>query len=62
MSVDNLHMNVDFCPYEGMAVKGKCARPVTGEVIYNDGVFTGTEGREGFGKARLKRKLQRGSP
>jgi len=49
MSVDNLHMNVDFCPYEGMAVKGKVRTTLSrGEVIYNDGVFTGTEGREGF--------------
>lgn len=49
MSVDNLHMNVDFCPYEGMAVKGKVRTTLSrGEVIYNDGVFTGTEGRGRF--------------
>jgi len=49
INVDNLHMNVDFCPYEGMTVKGRVRTTLSrGEVIYDDGAFTAVEGRGRF--------------
>jgi dihydropyrimidinase len=49
LSVDNLNQNVDYCPYEGWEVKGY---PVTvlsrGEIIVDDGEFTGSPGRGCF--------------
>jgi dihydropyrimidinase len=49
LSVDNLHQNVDYCPYEGWEV---CGYPATvlsrGEVIVQNGEFTGASGRGRF--------------
>jgi dihydropyrimidinase len=49
LSVDSLHQNVDYCPYEGWEVQGY---PVTvlsrGEVIVRDGEFVGATGRGQF--------------
>ena len=49
----NLHENVDYTPYEGMVVKGYPVMTISrGEVIVEDGKFTGQRGRGRF----LKRK------
>jgi dihydropyrimidinase len=49
LSVDSLHQNVDYCPYEGWDVRGY---PVTilsrGEIIVHDGQFVGRPGRGRF--------------
>jgi dihydropyrimidinase len=49
LSVEALHHNVDYCPYEGWVVQGY---PVTvlsrGEVIVRDGEFVGAMGRGEF--------------
>jgi dihydropyrimidinase len=49
LSVDNLHQNVDYCPYEGWEVRGY---PITvlsrGEVIVRNSEYTGTPGRGRF--------------
>jgi dihydropyrimidinase len=49
LSVEALHQNVDYCPYEGWVVQGY---PVTvlsrGEVIVRDGDFVGAGGRGQF--------------
>jgi dihydropyrimidinase len=52
-SKDSLY-DMDWCPYEGMTVKGwPSATIVKGKVIWNDGVFIGKAGEGEF----LKRKL-----
>jgi dihydropyrimidinase len=49
LSVDRLHQNVDYCPYEGWKVQGY---PVTvlsrGETVVRDGEFVGAAGRGHF--------------
>lgn len=53
ISHKNLHENVDYTPYEGMKVKGYPVMTISrGEVIVEEGVFTGQRGRGRF----LKRK------
>jgi len=49
----NLHENVDYTPYEGMEVRGYPVMTISrGEIIVEDGRFTGQRGRGKF----LKRK------
>jgi dihydropyrimidinase len=49
LSVDNLHQNVDYCPYEGWEVQGYPTTILSrGEVIVRDGEFVGTSGRGRF--------------
>jgi dihydropyrimidinase len=49
LSVDNLHQNVDYCPYEGWEVHGYPTTVLSrGEVIVRNGEFTGTPGRGRF--------------
>lgn len=49
ISSNNLHMNTDFSPYEGMTIKGKvCTTLSRGEVIYDNGLFKAREGRGKF--------------
>jgi len=56
LSAENLHMNVDFSPFEGLRVSGKVAYTITrGEVIIERGEFTGEEGRGHF-LGRLRRE------
>jgi dihydropyrimidinase len=56
LSAENLHMNVDFSPFEGLRVSGKVAYTITrGEVIIERGEFTGKEGRGHF-LGRLRRE------
>jgi dihydropyrimidinase len=46
LSVDNLHQNVDYCPYEGWEVQGYPTTVLSrGEIIVDDGEFTGSPGR-----------------
>jgi dihydropyrimidinase len=46
ISVDTHHMNIDYNPFEGMAVKGRCAAvTVRGKVQVEDGEFVGDETR-----------------
>jgi dihydropyrimidinase len=49
LSVDRLHQNVDYCPYEGWQVQGY---PVTvlsrGQIVAHDGEFVGNAGRGQF--------------
>jgi dihydropyrimidinase len=46
LSVDSLHQNVDYCPYEGWEVQGYPTTVLSrGEIIVNDGEFTGSPGR-----------------
>ncbi len=49
LSVDSLHQNVDYCPYEGWEVQGYPVMVLSrGEVIVNNGEFVGTAGRGRF--------------
>jgi dihydropyrimidinase len=49
LSVDNLHQNVDYCPYEGWEVRGYPTTVLSrGEVIVRNGQFTGPSGRGHF--------------
>ena len=53
ISARELSMPTDFSPYEGRPVKGKVHATISrGEVIYNEGKFTGKRGRGRF----IKRK------
>ena len=46
---DELHHNVDYTPYEGLELTGRPEITVSaGEIIWNDGQFTGAEGRGRF--------------
>jgi dihydropyrimidinase len=49
LSVDSLHQNVDYCPYEGWEVQGYPVMVLSrGEVIVHNGEFVGTAGRGRF--------------
>jgi dihydropyrimidinase len=49
LSVDSLHQNVDYCPYEGWEVQGYTVMVLSrGEVIVDNGEFVGTAGRGQF--------------
>ena len=49
LSVDSLHQNVDYCPYEGWEVEGYPTTVLArGEPIVQDGEFVGTAGRGRF--------------
>ena len=46
ISIDNLHEEVDYTPYEGFKVKGyPIATFSRGELIAEDGEYVGDEGR-----------------
>src|SRR3712207_4572214 len=46
ISVDNLHENVDYTPYEGFTVKGyPIATFSRGDLVAKDGEYVGTEAR-----------------
>lgn len=54
ISQKNLHNNVDFCVYEGMKVKGGPVMTVShGNVIVENGRFTGEKGAGNFIRRRL---------
>lgn len=49
LSVDSLHQNVDYCPYEGWEVEGYPTTVLArGEPVVQDGEFVGTAGRGHF--------------
>ena len=49
LSVNSLHQNVDYCPYEGWEVQGYPVKVLSrGEVIVENGKFVGTAGRGRF--------------
>ncbi len=49
LSVESLHQNVDYCPYEGWEVQGYPVMVLSrGEVIVRNGEFIGTAGRGCF--------------
>jgi dihydropyrimidinase len=49
LSVDSLHQNVDYCPYEGWEVEGYPTTVLArGETIVRDGKFIATAGRGRF--------------
>ena len=51
---EQLHMNADFSPYEGLEITGWPRFTISrGEIIYDNGKFTGEKGRGKF----LKRKI-----
>jgi len=55
ISADNLHMNVDFSPYEGMKVRGQVEKTFSrGRLIVNKEEFLGEKGYGRF----IKRTLQ----
>lgn len=54
IKAENLHMNTDYSPYEGIIVTGYPLMTILrGKVIYRDGVYAGSAGDGQF----LKRKL-----
>ena len=49
ISAKNHHMNIDYNPFEGMGVRGRCAAvTVRGHVQVRDGEFVGERGRGRF--------------
>jgi dihydropyrimidinase len=55
LSVETLHENVDWSPYEGMAVHGVCRDVLSrGEVIVEDRNFVGQAGRGRFQRRALE--------
>jgi dihydropyrimidinase len=49
LSVETLHQNVDYCPYEGWEVRGYPTTVLSrGEIIVHDGRFVGDPGRGRF--------------
>lgn len=49
LSVKNLHMQIDYSPYEGLIVKGKPTAVLSrGEILVRDGQFSGSKGRGRF--------------
>ncbi len=54
MSIDKLHMNIDYTPYEGFAVTGKPVVTISkGAIIAQNGEFTGTTDWGEFVKRKL---------
>lgn len=55
ISLDNLHENVDWSPYEGMELQGVCRHVFSrGEMIVRDGEFQGEAGRGRFVRRELR--------
>ena len=51
LSVETLHMRVDYSPFEGKTVRGKATHVLSrGEVVVEDGKFLGKRGRGQFVK------------
>ena len=62
VTVDALHENTDYTPYEGMALHGCPVMTFSrGEMVARDGAFTGKKGRGRFIKRALPDLAARGS-
>jgi dihydropyrimidinase len=58
LSLDDSGLDVDWCPYEGIHVKGLPVLTVLrGEVIVEDGRFTGSRGQGQFLKRQIDREV-----
>ncbi len=50
-----MHMQTDFCPYEGMEMRGKVEYTIAGgEILIENGAYTGN--------ARTGKLMKRGKP
>lgn len=55
MRASNMHMQTDFCPYEGMEMRGKVEYTIAGgEILIENGAYTGN--------ARTGKLMKRGKP
>jgi dihydropyrimidinase len=60
LSLADAQLDVDWCPYEGIRVKGVPILTVSrGEVVVEDGRFTGERGRGQFIRRRIDPEVLR---